>query len=123
MAETMPGHRAATTVAIVEDQARTREGLAELIAATDGFAVVGAFGTMEDALAALATAPADIVLLDIGLPGMSGIEGVRRLDRRGGATQVLMLTVHGGDEHVFAAICGGASGYLLKDTPPERLRQ
>ena len=112
-----------TTVAIVEDQPRTRQGLAELIAATDGFRVVGAFASMESALEALAVTPAQIVLLDIGLPGMSGIEGVRRLGQRQADVQILMLTVHADDEHVFAAVCAGASGYLLKDTPPERLRQ
>jgi DNA-binding NarL/FixJ family response regulator len=112
-----------TTVAIVEDQPRTRQGLAELVAATDGFRVAGAFGTMEEALAALAEAPAEIVLLDIGLPGMSGIDGVRQLAQRDPGAKVLMLTVHADDQHVFAAICAGASGYLLKDTPPERLRQ
>ena len=113
-----------STVAIVEDQAKTRAGLAELIAATPGFTLAGAYPAMEDALLALRGGDApQIFLLDIGLPGMSGIDGVKALRKVAPAVQILMLTVHADDEHVFAAICAGASGYLLKDTPPERLRQ
>jgi DNA-binding NarL/FixJ family response regulator len=108
-------------VALVEDQKRTREGLTALIDGTPGFAVGGSFGSMEDALRGFASDPPDVCLCDIGLPGMSGIEGVRRLKERSPATQVLMLTVHADSENVFEAVCAGACGYLLKDTPPVRL--
>lgn len=108
-------------VAIVEDQERLREGLAALLAGEPGFRVVGSFGSMEQALPALQRAPPAIVLADIGLPGMNGIEGVRRLRARHPDVLALMLTVHADDERVFEAVCAGASGYLLKDTPPERL--
>jgi DNA-binding NarL/FixJ family response regulator len=108
-------------VAIVEDQARTRQGLAALLRSTPDLRVVGPFGDMESALAGLDGDPADVVLLDIGLPGMSGIEGVRRLRRLRPSQAILMLTVYGDDDHVFEAICAGACGYLLKDTPPDRL--
>jgi DNA-binding NarL/FixJ family response regulator len=63
----------------------------------------------------------DVALCDIGLPGMSGIEGVRRFKALLPGLDILMLTVFGDDDHVFEAVCAGASGYLLKDTPPERL--
>jgi DNA-binding NarL/FixJ family response regulator len=108
-------------VAIVEDQAQTRAGLRILIDGTNGFRTVGAFGSMEDALAELYGRHFDVALLDIGLPGMSGIEGVRRLKARDPSVQILMLSVFADNDHVFEAICAGASGYMLKDTPPERL--
>jgi DNA-binding NarL/FixJ family response regulator len=108
-------------VALVEDHARTREGLAQLIGGTPGFRVTGAWGSMEAALQALPAAVPDVLLADIGLPGMSGIEGVARIKERLPQVQILMLSVYGDDDSVFAAICAGASGYLLKDTPPQRL--
>jgi DNA-binding NarL/FixJ family response regulator len=76
---------------------------------------------MEDVLPQIGALAADVALVDLGLPGMSGIEGVRRIRELAPATQVLVLTVHDDDAHVFEAICAGASGYLLKDTPPARL--
>jgi DNA-binding NarL/FixJ family response regulator len=108
-------------VAIVEDQRQTREGLAMLVNGTPGLRTAGAWGSMEEALDALAAAPPDIALVDIGLPGMSGIDGVRRLKAGWPDLPVVMLTVYGDNDHVFEAICAGASGYLLKDTPPARL--
>jgi len=108
-------------VAIVEDQPATREALAILIGNTAGFAVTGRFASMEEALPRLQVDVPHVLLLDIGLPGMSGIEGVRRVRSACPEIQVLMLTVHGDDDHVFEAICAGACGYLLKETPRERL--
>lgn len=108
-------------VAIVEDQRRTREGLAALIQGAPGLRVAGAYGRVEPLLDQRDATPPDVLLLDIGLPGMSGIEGVRCLRRRWPDLRILILTVHGDDEHVFAAICAGACGYLLKDTPPPAL--
>jgi len=108
-------------VAIVEDQKQTREGLAILIHGTPGYRVVGRFASMEEALVKLDWEPPDVVLVDIGLPGMSGIEGVRRLKARYPALLILMLTVYADDEHIFEALCAGACGYLLKNTPPPRL--
>lgn len=108
-------------VAIVEDQKPLRDGLAALISGTAGFGLAGAFGSMEDALAKVAARVPDVALVDIGLPGMSGIEGVRRLKERSPALQILILTVFSDNDHIFEAICAGASGYLLKDTPPARL--
>jgi DNA-binding NarL/FixJ family response regulator len=110
-------------IAIVEDQAQTREGLAILLKSTPDFLMVGAFGSMESALSTLRGEKPDVVLLDIELPGMSGIVGVRKLKEQMPALQVLMLTVFADNDHVFEAVCAGASGYLLKDTPPTRLTE
>lgn len=108
-------------VAIVEDQRQTREGLAALVGGTPGYRTVGVWSSMEEALVKVEWEPPDVLLADIKLPGMSGIEGVRRLKARYPALPILMLTVYADNEHVFEAICGGACGYLLKDTPPTRL--
>lgn len=110
-------------VAIVEDQKQTREGLGTLIDVTPGFITVGLWASMEEALGRIERNPPDVVLADIRLPGMSGIEGVRRLKARYPCLQILMLSVYNDNESVFEAICAGASGYLLKDTPPSRLLQ
>jgi DNA-binding NarL/FixJ family response regulator len=108
-------------VAIVEDRRPTREGLVALISATDGYRTVGAWASMEEALVRLDWDLPDVLLADIELPGISGIDGVRRLKARYPALQILMLTVYSDNDSVFEAICAGASGYLLKDTPPSRL--
>ena len=108
-------------VTIVEDQDATREGLALLVGGTPGFRVRGAFASMEAALPSLEAAPPDVALFDIELPGISGIEGVRRLVAVHPGAAILILSVHRDDDRVFQAICAGACGYLLKDTPPARL--
>ena len=108
-------------VALVEDQARTREALAALIGGSPGFEVTGQYGSMEDAIFGIGALPPDVFLADIGLPGMSGIEGVRLLHQRFPSLSILMLTVHGDDDSIFDAVCAGACGYLLKETEPARL--
>jgi DNA-binding NarL/FixJ family response regulator len=108
-------------VGIVEDQRQTREGLSALINGTSGYRTVGVWTSMEQALAAIERQPPDVLLADIKLPGMSGIEGVRQLKVRYPALPILMLTIYADNEHVFEAICEGACGYLLKDTPPAKL--
>jgi DNA-binding NarL/FixJ family response regulator len=108
-------------VAIVEDQRQTREGLATLIDGTAGYRTVGVWNSMEDALAKIEREPPDVLLADIKLPGMSGIDGVRLLKARYPALPILMLTIYADNQHIFEAICDGACGYLLKDTPPARL--
>jgi len=106
---------------VIEDLLEVREGLAMLINGTSGFACTARFRTMEDALAGIDAGRPDVILTDIGLPGMNGIEGTRILSARYPAVPILALTVYGDDANVFDAICAGASGYMLKDTPPARL--
>jgi DNA-binding NarL/FixJ family response regulator len=108
-------------VAIVEDVRTLRDGLRQLIDGTDGFRCVGSYRTMEEALDKIGANLPDVVLADIGLPGMNGIEGVRLLKERHSSLIVLMLTVYEDDERIFDALCAGASGYLVKKTPPARL--
>ena len=108
-------------VAIVEDQKQTREGLAALISGTRGFRTVGIWGSMDEALSRIEREAPHVLLMDINLPGMSGIDGVRHVKDRLPAVQILMLTVYDDNDHVFEAICAGACGYLLKDTPPSKL--
>jgi DNA-binding NarL/FixJ family response regulator len=109
------------SVAIVEDRREIREGLAMIINGTPGFRCSGSYRSMEDALDQIDRDPPHIVLNDIGLPGMSGIEGIRILKERYPDLLVLMLTIYDDDERIFDALCAGASGYLLKKTPPARL--
>lgn len=108
-------------VAIIEDRRELREGLSMLINGTEGFVCSGTYRSMEEALDAMAAAPPDIVLSDIGLPKMSGIEGISILKERHPGLIILMLTIYEDDERIFDAICAGACGYLLKKTPPARL--
>jgi DNA-binding NarL/FixJ family response regulator len=108
-------------VALVEDQVPTRMGLAALIGDSADLELCGEYGSMEEALPAIAESPPDVLLADIGLPGMSGIEGVRRVHQHHPEIPILMLTVHDDDDSVFAAVCAGACGYLLKETEPDRL--
>ena len=107
-------------VAIIEDQREVREGVAILINGTKGYKCVGEYRSMEEALARLKQAP-DAILIDIGLPGMSGIDGIKILKERFPATTLLAFTVYDDDENIFDALCAGASGYLLKNTAPARL--
>ncbi len=108
-------------VAIVEDQHEIREGLKFLIHSTDGYHCAGVFESMEDALQMLDNHLPDIVLADIGLPGMSGIEGMGLIKERWPEVVIIALTVYDDDDRIFDALCAGASGYLLKKTPPARL--
>jgi len=108
-------------VAIVEDRREIRDGLATIISGTPGFRCTGAYRSMEEALDSIDGNLPDVVLNDIGLPGMSGIDGIRILKQRHPALLVLMLTIYDDDDRIFEALCAGASGYLLKKTPPARL--
>ncbi len=108
-------------IMIVEDQRNLREGLETLINFTSGFQCAGAFRTMEEALARVKHDLPDVVLTDIGLPGMSGIEGIKRLKESFPDLLVLVLTVYDDNEKIFDALCAGACGYLLKQTEPSEL--
>ncbi|HMS42832.1 MAG TPA: response regulator transcription factor [Pyrinomonadaceae bacterium] len=106
---------------IVEDQRDLREGLQTLINFTPGFKCSGAFRSMEECLARIKHDLPDVVLSDIGLPGMSGIEGIKILKENYPDLIVLVLTVYDDNEKIFDALCAGASGYLLKQTEPAEL--
>ena len=108
-------------VAIIEDQRKFREYLAALIDGSPGFRCSGSYRSMEEALDRIIAQQHDVVLVDIGLPGMDGIEGIRILKARFPKLILLMHTVYDGDERIFDALCAGASGYLLKKTAPVRL--
>ena len=108
-------------VAIVEDNDTIREGLAALINGTTGYKSVGLFGDCESFLAKLSSMDVNVVLMDIALPGISGIEGVKQAKSIKPDTDILMLTIYEDSEKVFDALCAGACGYLVKKTPPSKL--
>jgi DNA-binding NarL/FixJ family response regulator len=108
-------------VIIIEDQREVREGLGTLIRGSPGFACAASYASMEEALNRIDRAQPELILADLGLPGMSGIEGIRLLRDRFPNVPILALTVYDDDDRIFEALCAGASGYLLKNTPPSRL--
>jgi DNA-binding NarL/FixJ family response regulator len=113
--------KAIIKTAIIEDQRDIREGLVMLINGTDGYHCTGSYRSMEDALAQIGRELPDVVLSDIGLPGMDGIEGIKLLKERYPQMVILMLTVYDDDDRIFDALCAGACGYMLKRTSPARL--
>jgi DNA-binding NarL/FixJ family response regulator len=108
-------------VAIIEDVEDVRTGLARLIGGAEGFSCTGAYRSLEEGVAGMRRDPTDVVLLDIGLPRISGVEGIPWLNREFPGVLVLMLTIYEDDERIFSALCAGARGYLLKKTPAARL--
>jgi len=108
-------------VAIIEDQQVLREGLAFLVDSTGGFRCTGSYGSVEQALRRISDDLPQVVLIDIGLPGVNGIEGIRILKDRWPDLLMVTLTVYEDDQKIFDALCAGASGYLLKRTPPAKL--
>lgn len=108
-------------IALVEDDHRAREVLVYLLQGTPGFRVVGHWSTAEPLLKHDPGDPPDLLLLDIQLPGMSGLEALAPLRQRFPDMTVLMLTVFEDEEKIFEALCRGAHGYLLKNTAPEKL--
>jgi DNA-binding NarL/FixJ family response regulator len=109
------------SVSIIEDDAPAREILAQWIRRAEGFSCLSDHGTAESALAQVPAQKPRVVLMDINLPGMSGIECVRRLKPQMPDTQFVMLTVYEDADHIFDALAAGASGYLLKQTPRNEL--
>lgn len=108
-------------VALVEDDARYRQSLQLLIDGSPGFRCVGAWQAVEFALGMPELGLADVVLLDLHLPGMDGDEGVELILEKHPTLLVLMFTAYGDEKRVFNSLCRGASGYLLKSTTPARL--
>lgn len=108
-------------VAIVEDEERIREGVEALINGTDDMRCIGAFANAETALQQMPQDWPDVVLMDINLPRMSGIECVTRLKGLRPSLQILMFTICADDEQIFEALKKGASGYLIKKTPSAKI--
>ncbi len=113
--------KASISVSIIEDDHEIRESLALIISGTPGFTCASTYMEAESALKNIETDLPDVILMDIELPGMSGIECVRQVKRKIPDVDILMLTVHEDDAVVFESICAGACGYLTKNTPPTRL--
>ena len=110
-----------TKVAIIEDERDLREGLQSLVNFTPNFSCTKSFGSMETALHQIEHGEIDLVLTDIGLPKMDGIEGTRILREKFPDLPIVVLTVHDENEKIFQALCAGANGYLLKNTSPAQI--
>ena len=110
-------------VAIFEDRKPVREAISMLVKGTGGLELAGVFPDCSSLLKDIEQSGPDVVLMDIEMPGMSGIEGVKLLKEHFPSIVVIMQTVFEEENKVFQAICNGASGYLLKDTPPARLME
>lgn len=109
------------SVAIVEDHADIREGFSFIINNNANCVVTGAHANAEDAIPEILSSPPDVVLMDIQMPGMSGIECVKVLKEKLPELNVLMISVHADDQSVFDSLRAGATGYLTKNTSPDRL--
>jgi DNA-binding NarL/FixJ family response regulator len=108
-------------VVLIEDDRETREGLALLIGGSPGFVIAGRYASGGEAISRMAGDRPDVLLTDLGLPGMSGLEVVTQARESLPDVPILVLTIHGEDQKVFDALCRGACGYLLKDVAPARL--
>ncbi|MBN1637837.1 MAG: response regulator transcription factor [Ignavibacteriales bacterium] len=108
-------------VIIVEDNAPIREGLCTLISGTPDFSCVGTFSDCETLLQDIKKIKFDIILMDIGLPGMNGIEGTKKIKEIYPDANILVLTIYEDNDIIFDALCSGASGYLVKKTSPSKL--
>jgi DNA-binding NarL/FixJ family response regulator len=110
-----------TRIVIVEDKKAVRDGLVVLLGGTEGIEYVVGYRNCEDMLEQVKGDNPDVILMDIGLPGMSGIEGTKEVKKILPDAVVVVLSVYEDDDNIFEALCMGASGYLVKNTPPDRL--
>jgi len=108
-------------VAIFEDNSNLRQGLFNLLEANEGFVCAGAFGHCERVIENIEESLPDVILMDIELPGINGIEAVKRIREHYPELKILMETVFEDDEKVFQSVCAGANGYILKTTPPAEI--
>jgi len=120
---TLPRSTSQVWVSIIEDNRFVREAWIAALGSADGIEVIGAFGSCEEAFASQQFMDSEVVLMDIGLPGISGIEGVKRLKGESSDAAVIMCTVYEDDQKIFDALCAGAIGYLLKEVSPPELVQ
>ena len=121
MNRSQPARPSAIRVVVADDQAIVRRGIAALLATEPDLEVVGEAGDGEEAVRLVERLRADIALMDLMMPGMGGLEAIRRLAERDVSTRIIVLTSSATDENVFPAIKAGALGYLLKDSEPEDL--
>ncbi len=108
-------------VTIIEDDEEIRQSLSYLINATDGFECISTYPDCESALRKIFEELPDVILMDIGLPGMSGIEGIKIIKQKKPVIDIVVLSIHENDEYVFDALCAGASGYLIKEAQPAKI--
>ncbi|QNL22171.1 response regulator transcription factor [Hyphobacterium sp. CCMP332] len=108
-------------VGMIEDDNLIREGFTLLINASDDYECIVSYGSCESALKDIENHDLDVMLVDIELPGMSGIEGIKKIRRLFPRLNVIVITVHEDDDLIFDALCSGATGYMTKNTPPEKL--
>ncbi len=110
-----------TRICIVEDDNLIRDGFALLIGSTYGFQIINTYSNCEDCLKNLHADQPDVILMDIELPGMNGIEGIKRVKKINPKINIIVITVYDSDSIVFEALCAGAGGYLTKNMQPSRL--
>ncbi len=108
-------------ISIIEDDKEIRESLAILIEGTDGFSCVSHYGSVELALKKIENDAPNVILMDINLPGMTGIEGVKLIKEKMPECEIIMQTISEDDKDVFDSLCAGACGYLKKNTPPAKI--
>lgn len=108
-------------ISIIEDDKEIRESLCILIGGTEGFDCVSHYGNCEEALESIEDDVPDVILMDINLPGMTGIEGTKLIKQKLQKTEIIMLTISDDDKDVFDSLCAGACGYLRKNTPPVKI--
>ena len=108
-------------ISIIEDDKEIRESLAILIGGTEGFNCISHYGNCESALDTIEDDAPDVILMDINLPGISGIEGTKIIKQKLPQAEILMLTISDDNQDVFDSLCAGACGYLRKNTPPIRI--
>jgi DNA-binding NarL/FixJ family response regulator len=113
--------KTATRVIVIEDERELRNGLQVLLNMSPDFECVKSFASMEEALRTVDSIEFDLVVTDIGLPRMDGIEGTQILHEKFPEMPIIVFTVHEEDDKIFQALCAGARGYLLKNTPPNRI--
>lgn len=109
------------SVVVVEDDRTLRQQIVDILATASDIRCIGAFSSAEEALKAIPMKAPDVVLMDIKLPGMSGIDCVAKLKRMLPSLQIIMVTIFEDSERIFRALKAGASGYLVKSRPPEQL--
>jgi len=117
----MPDQQLKIKVVIVEDDKEMREGLESIVRSHPALECLATYPSAEEALEHIQSNIPDIVLMDIHLPGISGIECIKQLKPALPLTQFMMCTVYEDNENVFDSLCAGATGYLLKNSPPGRI--